>query len=168
MAKITWLLCAGLRELRLVLPRTNTLERLALKGRVEARRQAASSIIEALSKEHRMELQNLLINDPGIGQSRLIWLRGYPHSTSPDSMHALLARIRYLRELGLPSDLGHDIHPARFAKFAKQGAVAPLSNTSPLGREHIVLKGDNDWHSGAAERKIARLLHLNASRKWVG
>ncbi len=37
-------LCAGLREQRLVLPGTNTLERLALKGQAAARRQAAACI----------------------------------------------------------------------------------------------------------------------------
>jgi hypothetical protein len=43
-----------------------------------------------------------------------------------------------------------------------------LSHTSPLGWEHIILTCDFDWHSGAAERKIARPLHINAKRKWVG
>tara|TARA_B100000767_G_C19673643_1_gene496374 strand:- start:447 stop:686 length:240 start_codon:yes stop_codon:yes gene_type:complete len=43
-----------------------------------------------------------------------------------------------------------------------------LSHTSPLGWEHIILTGDYDWHSGAAERKIARFLHLNATNKWAG
>jgi hypothetical protein len=43
-----------------------------------------------------------------------------------------------------------------------------LSHTSPLGWEHIILTGDYDWHAGAAERKITRSLHLNATRKWVG
>jgi len=131
-------LCAGLREQRLVLPSTNTLERLALKGRAAARRQAAASIFEALSKGHRTALKNMLNNDPEIGQSRLTWLRGYPHSTSPASMHALLARIRYLREPGLPSDLGHDIHPVRLAKFAKEGAVAPLSLLNDFGERRRI------------------------------
>jgi hypothetical protein len=35
------------------------------------------------------------------------------------------------------------------------------------GWEHIILTGDYDWYSGAAERKIARPLHLNAAGKWV-
>ncbi len=40
-----------------------------------------------------------------------------------------------------------------------------LPFTSPLGWEHIILTGDFDWHSGAAERKIARPLHLNSNRR---
>ena len=34
-----------------------------------------------------------------------------------------------------------------------------LPHISPLGWEHIILTGDFDWHSGAAERKVARSLH---------
>jgi hypothetical protein len=55
--------------------------------------------------------------------------------------------------------------------LARQGQIPDtklLSHTSPLGWEHIILTGDFDWHSGAAERKIARPLHLNATKKWVG
>ncbi|MFV1590621.1 Tn3 family transposase [Phaeobacter sp. JH20_39] len=131
-------LCAGLREQQLVLPSADTLERLALKGRAAARRHAATSIVDALSVDQRAALQKLLINDPGLSQSRLTWLRGYPHSTSPASMHALLARISYLRELDLPNDLGHGIHPARLVKFAKEGAVAPLSLLNDFGERRRI------------------------------
>ena len=40
-----------------------------------------------------------------------------------------------------------------------------LPHVSPLGWEHVILTGDFDWHSGAAERKIARSLHLGSSRE---
>ena len=32
--------------------------------------------------------------------------------------------------------------------------------------DHIILSGDFDWCSGAAERQIARLLHIRAAREW--
>ena len=40
-----------------------------------------------------------------------------------------------------------------------------LPCTSPLGWEQIILTGNFDWYSGATERKTARPLHLNLSRK---
>ena len=46
-AKIIEVLIAELRELRLVLPSVNTLERLALKGRARARREAAMVLHDA-------------------------------------------------------------------------------------------------------------------------
>lgn len=42
------------------------------------------------------------------------------------------------------------------AHLSRQGQIPEpklLSHTSPLGWEHIILTGDYDWHSGAAERK---------------
>ena len=43
---------------------------------------------------------------------------------------------------------------------------ALLSFTSPHGWDHVILSGDFDWHSGAAERKIARPLHIRPTRDW--
>ncbi len=45
-------------------------------------------------------------------------------------------------------------HLARTSPLCDQ---ALLPHTSPFGWEHISLSGDFDWHSGAAERKIAKL-----------
>ena len=42
-----------------------------------------------------------------------------------------------------------------------------LPFTSPLGWEQINVTGNFDWHSGAAERRIARPLYLSLSRKWA-
>ena len=41
-----------------------------------------------------------------------------------------------------------------------------LPFTSPLGWDHIILSGDFDWHSGAAERQIARHLNIRSAREW--
>ena len=41
-----------------------------------------------------------------------------------------------------------------------------LSHASPLGWEHVILSGDFDWHSGAADRKIARPLNIRPTRNW--
>ncbi len=131
--KIVEALITGLKERRVALPSAGTIERLALKGRARARREAAAMLHDALSREQRDRLQGLLVNDAGVGQSRLTWLRGYPHSTSPASMNALLERLKYLRALDLPPDLGQGLHPARLTKFAREGAVAPISLLNDFG-----------------------------------
>lgn len=43
-----------------------------------------------------------------------------------------------------------------------------LKHASPQGWENIILTGDYDWHSGAAERTNARPLHISSPRNWVG
>ena len=132
-AKIIEVLIAELRERRLVLPSINTLERLALKGRARARREAAMALHDALTEEQRDRLRAMLANDAMIGQSRLTWLRGFPISTSPASLHALLERLRYLRSLDLTEGLGQNLHPVRLTRFAREGAVAHISSLNGFG-----------------------------------
>ena len=131
-------LIAALRRHRLALPSVGTIERLALKGRARARREAAAALFDALSPEQRGRLQRLLVNDPSVGQTRLTWLRGFPHSTSPASMTALLDRLKYLRSLDLPPDLGQGLHPDRLLKFAREGAVAPVSLLNDFGERRRI------------------------------
>ena len=136
--KIVAMLIAELRKHHLMLPSVDTLERLALKGRARARREAAAALFDALSLEQRGKLQALLVNHPSVGQTRLTWLRGYPHSASPASMTALLDRLKYLRSLDLPPDLGHGLHPDRLLKFAREGAVAPVSLLNDFGERRRI------------------------------
>ena len=50
--------------------------------------------------------------------------------------------------------------------------TSPLYNpsllpfTSPLGWDYIILSGNFDWHSGAAERQIERRLNIRSAREW--
>ena len=127
-----------LRRSRLVLPSPDTIERFALKGRARARREAAAALFGSLSLAQRDRLQKLLVNDAAVGQTRLTWLRGFPHSTSPASMTALLDRLKYLRALNLPSNLGQDLHPDRLIKFAREGAVASVSLLNDFGERRRI------------------------------
>ena len=122
-----------MKALRFVLPSTAALERIGLAGRARARRISAQALNDALDRTRKGALTDLLKNDPAIGQSRLSWLRGRPHSTSATSLHSLLARLRFLRAIGLPPDLGQNIHPARLARFAREGAVAPINLLNDFG-----------------------------------
>ena len=127
-----------IREARIVLPSIDTLERIGISGRARARRHAAQSLIDALSEDQKEALNALLSNNPSLGLSQLAWLRGMPHSTSTASLHALLERLKFVRALDLPSDLGQDIHPARLLKFAREGAVAPAHLLSDFGERRRI------------------------------
>ena len=128
----------ALRVQRLVLPSAGTLERIGLAGRARARRLAAQTIIDALDGERREALAGLLRYDPALGRSRLAWLRALPHATSAASMLGLLERLKAVRALALPRDLGEAIHPARLAKFAREGAVAPLTLLNDFGERRRI------------------------------
>ena len=50
-------------------------------------------------------------------------------------MLALLERLTFVRAIALPRHLGDNIHPTRsgLAKFAREGAVAPVNLLSDFG-----------------------------------
>ena len=131
-------LTSGLKGQQLVLPSTDTLERIGLAGRARARRLAAQAINDALDARHKRALTTLLEPDQTLGRSRLAWLRAVPHSTSAASMHGLLDRLTYVRALDLPRDPGQAIHPARLAKFAREGAVAPVTMLNDFGERRQI------------------------------
>ena len=131
-------LTTALRTQRFVLPSPVTLERIGLARRARARRLAAQAINDALDAPHKRALMKLLKHDPSLGRSRQTWLRALPRSTSAASMQGLLERLKQVRALGLPRDLGEAIHPARLAKFAREGAVAPLTLLNDFGERRRV------------------------------
>ena len=119
---------------RFVLPSADTLERIGLAGRARARRLSAQALNDSLDSERKKALEDLLKHDPSIGRSRLTWLRTPPHATSAPSMLGLLERLRFVRAIALPRNLGDNIHPGRLAKFAREGAVAPVNLLSDFGK----------------------------------
>ena len=131
-------LISDMKTLHYVLPSASRLERVGLAGRARARRLSAQALNDALDETHKNALTELLRHDPTLGQSRLTWLRGLPHSTSAASLHGLLERLAFVRGLGLPTDLGDNIHPARLAKFAREGAVAPVNLINDFGERRRI------------------------------
>ena len=53
-------------------------------------------------------------------------------------MLALLERLTFVRAIALPRHLGDNIHPARLAKFAREGAVAPVNLLSDFGKRRRI------------------------------
>ena len=53
-------------------------------------------------------------------------------------MLALLVRLTFVRAIALPRHLGDNIHPARRAQFAREGAVAPVNLLNDLGKRRRI------------------------------
>jgi len=58
----------------------------------------------------------------GEATSTLAWLRQAPGNPSANAVLAHLARLRAVRELALPADLGRDVHQNRLLRLAREGA----------------------------------------------
>ena len=177
-------LSGEIKAQRFVLPSADTLERIGLAGRARARRLSAPALNDALGDERKKALEALLEHDPGIGWSRLTWLRTPPHSTSAPSMLALLAeRLTFVRVIALPRHLGDNIHPARRAQFAREGAVArgdrrigrsgtagPSVAGDPALRTASPLRAGDVWVEGSQDyrRFDAYLVPMDETQRVLG
>ena len=123
------------------------------------------------SREEIAALGDLATQDPlSLATQRYAQLRRFAPAfldafefDAPAAGHDLPAAVTLLRELNrtgkrtLP-----DIVPMPFPSQHWRAVI--LHNVMPLGWEHIVLTGDYDWNSGAAERTNARPLNLYPAR----
>ncbi|MBQ1562869.1 MAG: DUF4158 domain-containing protein [Caulobacter sp.] len=114
-----------LRRQGVALPSPDTIERVSLAGRAQARRQSAVDLLASLSEAQLAALDQLLVNDQQHGKSALAWLRDLPETPSALNMGALMERLDYVRAIGLPPKIAEAIHERRFDQYVREGAIAP-------------------------------------------
>jgi len=118
-------LITELRRRRIILPSPDTLERVGLAGRSQARRKAAEDLLAPLSLSQLEAVDQLLVNDPHLKKSALAWLRDIPESPSAASMAGITERLAYVRAIGIDPAITETIHERRFDQYVREGAVAP-------------------------------------------
>jgi TnpA family transposase len=118
-------LIADLRGRGIVLPSPDTLERVGLAGRSQARRKAANDLLASVTPSQLEAVDRLLINDPALRKSPLAWLREIPESPTAANMAAITERLAYVRALAIDPAISEAIHERRFEQYAREGAVAP-------------------------------------------
>jgi len=130
-----------LRRRRIILPSPDTLERVGLAGRAQARRKAAEDLLAPLSPSQLERIDHLLINDPTLRKSPLAWLREIPESPSAANMSAITERLAYVRAIAIDSTITATIHERRFAQYAREGEVAPafLLSGYSVGRRRAIV-----------------------------
>lgn len=134
-------LIAELRRRRIVLPSPDTLERVGLAGRSQARRRAAEDLLAPISPLQLERIDQLLVNDPDLKKSPLAWLRDIPESPSAASMAGITDRLAYVRAIGIDPAITDTIHERRFDQYAREGAVAPafLLSSYSVGRRRATV-----------------------------
>lgn len=90
-----------LRRRHIILPSPDTLERVGLAGRAQARRKAAEDLLALITPSQLEVVDQLLINDPALRKSPLAWLREFPESPSAASMAAITERLTYVRTIAI-------------------------------------------------------------------
>jgi len=134
-------LITELRRRRIILPSPDTLERVGLAGRSQARRKAAEDLLTTISLSQLERIDQLLVNDPHLKKSALAWLRDIPESPSAASMSGITERLAYVRAIGIDPAITETIHERRFEQYVREGAVAPafLLNGYSVGRRRATV-----------------------------
>jgi TnpA family transposase len=126
-----------LRARHILLPTVALIEKMCAIALTRAEREAFRRLTLGLTEKHRAALDAVLLVRPGGSSSSLSWFRQPPGAPSANAVLAHLARLRAVRALDLPADLGRDVHQNRLLRLAREGAqtaVFQLQEYDPLRR----------------------------------
>jgi hypothetical protein len=117
---------AAIEELRrrsVLVPRLAVLERLCAEVIVRSERQLFQTLTFNLMDKQRIELDALLKLRDGSKVSTFTWLRSPPGAPTTQNILLHMERLRHIRSLELPPDLGQSIHQNRLLQLAREGAA---------------------------------------------
>jgi len=131
----------SLRDRSALLPSADTLDRIGLGGRTIARRRANAAILDGISIEKLTAIDNLLVLDSVIGQTRFGWLRETAEAPGSVNLLALIERLNFVRSLGIDPSRRSRIHQDRWKQLVREGEVTPswLAADFNAGRRHATI-----------------------------
>ena len=110
-----------LRGRRVVLPGLPVIERASAQAVTRADGRLHRFLIEPLTDDHRQRLDALLQIKPDSTMTWLVGLRQSPLQPNSRYMLEHISRLRAFQALGLPSEIGRNIHQNRLLKMAREG-----------------------------------------------
>jgi hypothetical protein len=129
------------RERRALLPVANMIERTGLAARAIARRRAEAALNAEFDQKKLQALDNLLVVDPAIGQTRFHWLRSAPQAPAAGNLAGLTERIAFLRTLEIDPRLQARIPSGRWEQMVREGDATPawLANDFNASRRRAMI-----------------------------
>ena len=125
---------ARLRALRIVLPASDTLERIALLARARARKAAYAGLTRELTLEQTAGLDALLTIDAAGARTGLAWLREIPEAPTAANLQAIVERLTAVRALGIEPERARRIHASRYGVMAREAAIMSAQHLGRLDR----------------------------------
>jgi TnpA family transposase len=111
-----------IRNRSIVLPAFATIERLCAEVHTRAQRRIFRKLTEGLDDHLLAALDGLLDVHKGGPITTLTWLRQPPGAPNAKSIMSHIERLKELRALNLPKDLGRDVNADRLLRMAREGA----------------------------------------------
>lgn len=110
-----------LKKQRIILPGMTTLERLVWETRARAEEKLFNVLVQSLSRNQIMKLNEVLNGNFNGTKTRLSWLKEISGQSSPDAFLKVIDRLEYIRTIQLTFDL-ESIHPNKLLQMARLGA----------------------------------------------
>lgn len=136
------LACDKLRRDQIVRPGLTRLERLVATAREQAHAETFRRLTPLLTTAHHAWLDSLLVPEPGLGRTRLAWLRQEATSHAASQIVLTRDKMRFLVEAGVPQWTLADLTPNRVKWLAQVGwRVTPqhVQRMPPVRRYPLLL-----------------------------
>ncbi|MBB5577872.1 hypothetical protein GGD50_006528 [Rhizobium paranaense] len=124
-----------------LLPSQHSIEKIGLAARALARRRAEQALISNIDPEKLQTLDDLLVVDAAVGQTRFQWLKSAPDAQAAGNLVGLTERIVFLRNLRIDPHLQARIPSGRWDQMVREGDVTPpwLANDFNVNRRRATI-----------------------------
>jgi TnpA family transposase len=139
--EIATAIVAALRSAGILLPTRSRIERTGIAGRARARKQSYEVLLGGVAPEQLGKLDALLVVDPKTNITPLAWMREVTTAPKANNVRGLIARLQYVRSIGIDPATAETIHHSRFRQLAREGRVSPahlLARYAPSRRRAIL------------------------------
>jgi TnpA family transposase len=106
---------------KIQLPSINTIEKICSEALTNAEKQIYDTLSSSLSNHQKQLLDALLNLQEKSSISQLNWLKQSPQAVNSKFLLMHIKRLRTIKEINLPKDIGKDIHQNRLLKIAREG-----------------------------------------------
>jgi Domain of unknown function (DUF4158) len=124
-----------LRSKQVIIPPLSVIERLCAEAITRAERRLYRKLTSDLDDFQRTALDNILGTRLNTKQSMLAWLRQAPGAANPRNILEHIERLKAIRSIALPEELGRNIHQNHLLRLARQGAQTPVNDFRDLTDE---------------------------------
>ena len=120
----------------ILVPRPALVERLALAGRAQARREAHRALARGLDGATRAALQALLTERAEGGDRTVFgWIGEAPEGPTQRNLTGAVERLRRLRAIAVPDERRHAVHANRYGLIAREAKVTSARELLKLREE---------------------------------
>ena len=105
-----------LRDAKILIPKISVVQKICSEALINAERQIYDTLSSSLS-HHQKHLLDALLNLQEKGSvSQLNWLKQSPQAVNSKFLLMHIKRLKTIKEINLPKDIGKDIHQNRLLK----------------------------------------------------